>query len=189
MKRILLLAILAICIIPVTGYAQETYGRSLNLGLGIGGYAGYYKYVNRSMPVFHIDYEIDVAKNFTLAPFLSIYTYSNDVYWDRGNNPPQNYRYRETVLPIGVKGTYYFDDLLEAHSDWDFYLGGSLGIAIVNANWEVGYDGDKNYYHDGNNLFLNIHIGAEYHINKKVGVFLDISSGVSTIGLAIHGIK
>jgi len=38
-------------------------------------------------------------------------------------------------------------------------------------------------------LFLNIHIGAEYHINKKVGVFLDLSSGVSTIGLAIHGVK
>jgi len=189
MKKLITLSIVFACIFPFGTYAQETYGRTLNLGLGVAGYAGYYKYVNRTRPVLYLDYEFDVARNFTLAPFLSIYTYSNDFYWNQGNNPPQNYRYRETVIPIGVKGTYYFDDLLEAHSDWDFYLGGSLGLAIVNANWEAGYDGDKNYYHDGSSLFLNIHVGAEYHINKKVGVFLDLSSGISTLGFAFHGIK
>ncbi|MEQ1586986.1 MAG: hypothetical protein ABL895_13950 [Cyclobacteriaceae bacterium] len=188
MKRIITLTILLISILPFTSQAQETYGKSLNIGLGAGGYAGYYKYVNRTRPVFYIDYEFDVAKSFTLAPFVSFYSYSNEYYWGNGNNP-QNYRYHETVIPIGVKGSYYFDTLLNAHSDWDFYLAGSLGFAIVNASWEAGYDGDKNYYHDNNSLFLNIHIGAEYHISKKVGVFLDVSSGVSTLGLAFHGIK
>jgi len=189
MKKLIIITLILACMVPFGTYAQEMYGRTLNLGLGVAGYAGYYKYVNRTRPVLYLDYEFDVAKNFTLAPFLSIYTYSNDFYWNQGNNPPQNYRYRETVIPIGVKGTYYFDDLLEAHSDWDFYLAGSLGIAIVNANWEEGYDGDRNYYHDGSSLFLNIHVGAEYHINKKVGVFLDLSSGISTLGFAFHGIK
>jgi hypothetical protein len=35
-------------------------------------------------------------------------------------------------------------------------------------------------------LFLDLHLGAEYHLNNRVGLFLDLSTGVSTIGLAIH---
>jgi hypothetical protein len=59
----------------------------------------------------------------------------------------------------------------------------------VNSRWGEGYNGDENFYHRGSSLFLDIHIGSEYHFNKKLGVFLDLSTGVSTIGLAIHGIK
>jgi hypothetical protein len=161
-------------------YAQETYGRTLNLGLGVGGYSGYYGYVGRSLPVFHINYELDVARNFTLAPFVSFYTFS-------GNHA--SYSYHETVIPVGVKGAYYFDELLDANSKWDFYLAGSLGFAIVNSRWQDGYTGDRRHFHNGNALFLDVHIGAEYHFNKKLGAFLDLSTGVSTIGLSFHGIK
>ena len=142
-----------------------------------------------SLPVFHIDYEFDVAKNFTLAPFLNVYSFTNDYYWGNKNTPYRYYTYRETVIPIGLKGTYYFDDLLKANSKWDFYLAGSLGFAIVNSTWDAGYGGDRNYYRGGSSLFLDLHIGAEYHFNSRVGAFLDLSSGVSTIGLAIHGTK
>jgi hypothetical protein len=160
--------------------AQETHGKTLNLGLGLGGYSGYYGYVGRSLPVFHINYEIDVARNFTLAPFASLYTFSS--YHD-------SYSYNETVIPIGVKGAYYFDELFEANGKWDFYLAGSLGFAIVNSRWESGYTGDRKHFHKGNALFLDLHIGTEYHFNNKFGAFLDFSTGVSTIGLAFHGIK
>jgi hypothetical protein len=68
-------------------------------------------------------------------------------------------------------------------------LAGSLGFAIVNSRWEDGYDGDKGHFHNGNPLFLDLHIGSEYHFNKKFGAFLDLSTGVSTIGLSFHGIK
>ncbi|MFY9152765.1 MAG: hypothetical protein WAO52_12155 [Prolixibacteraceae bacterium] len=152
----------------------ENHGGALNLGLGIGGYAGYYGYVGHSLPVFSINYEFDVAKNFTLAPFVSFYSYRNDKYY-----------YNETVIPIGAKGTYYFDQILNANSNWDFYLAGSLGFAVVNSRWDSGYTrGD--YYHEVNPLFLDLHIGTEYHLSNKVGLFLDLSTGVSTIGLAIH---
>jgi hypothetical protein len=160
--------------------AQEKYGRTLNLGLGVGGYSGYYGYAGRSLPVFHINYEIDVARNFTLAPFVSFYTFSAN---------HNSYTYHETVIPVGIKGAYYFDELLDAQDNWDFYLAGSLGFAIVNARWQDGYPGDKNYYHGGSSLFLDLHIGAEYHFNNRLGAFLDLSTNVSTIGLAIHGIK
>jgi hypothetical protein len=157
---------------------SENHGHTLNLGLGIGGYSGYYGYIGHSLPVFHINYEFDVAKDFTIAPFISFSSYRN-----RYDN---NYYYHETIIPIGVKGTYYFDQILNANSNWDFYLAGSLGFSIVKSSWDNGYNGDRNYYNDGNPLFLDLHIGTEYHLNKKVGIFLDLSTGVSTVGLAIH---
>mgnify|MGYP006177511847 CR=1 FL=1 len=183
MKRLITitLTILLVTMCHIEGIAQEKHGSTLNLGVGIGGYGGYYKYTNRSLPVFNINYEFDVAKSFTLAPFISFSTYSNNY---RDNNT--NYTYRETVIPIGVKGTYYFDDLLQANSKWDFYLAGSLGFAVVNSGWDNDYDGDRDYYRRGNPLFLDLHIGTEYHFNSKVGAFLDLSTGVSTIGIAIH---
>jgi hypothetical protein len=189
MKKIFIIAtaVFLLSLIRFTGYSQESYGRSLNLGLGIGGYSGYYKYAGRSLPVVSINYEFDVAKNFTLAPFASVYTFSKDYYWGNNNFPSQYYTYREIVIPIGIKGTYYFDDLLQANSNWDFYLAGSLGFAIVSARWDEGYYGDKKYFNRGNSVFLDLHIGTEYHFNTRYGAFLDLSSGISAIGLAIHG--
>lgn len=185
MKRLLLLPAL-ISIFCISGFAQEKYGRALNLGLGIGGYSGYYGYVGRTLPVLNINYEFDVAENFTLAPFISFYTYTNRYYWGNNNYPYRYYTYTETVVPVGLKGAYYFDKLLHANSKWDFYLAGSLGFSIVNSTWDSDYYGDKNYYNRGNSLFMDFHIGAEYHFNDRLGAFLDLSSGVSTIGLAIH---
>lgn len=164
----------------------EEFGHTLNLGLGIGGYSGYYGYIGTTLPVFHIDYEFELAKSFTLAPFISFYSYRRGYYWGNHNDPQNFYYYHETVIPIGVKGTYYFDDLLHANAKWDFYLAGSLGFAIVNSHWDAGYPGDINYYRHGNPLFLDLHIGTEYHINSNIGLFLDLSTGVSTVGLAIH---
>lgn len=189
MKKSIITTIMLVSIFSFKSYSQEKYGKTLNLGLGIGGYSGYYGYADHSIPVFHIDYEFDVAKNFTLAPFINFSSYSSNYYWGDKNNLFRYYTYRETVIPVGVKGTYYFDDLLKASSKWDFYLAGSLGFAIVNSSWENGYNGDRNYYHGGSSLFLDIHIGTEYHFNDRLGAFLDLSSGVSTIGLSIHGTK
>ncbi|MBN1339280.1 MAG: hypothetical protein JXA03_08150, partial [Bacteroidales bacterium] len=123
--------------------------------------------------------------SFTLAPFISFYSYRRDYYY---GNPHDNnrYYYHETVILGGVKGTYYFDDLLNANPKWDFYLAGSLGFAFSNSRWDDGYEGDKDYYNSARPLFLDLHIGSEYHFNDKLGAFLDLSTGVSTIGLAIH---
>lgn len=181
MKKIITLLML-VSTLHFSGTAQEQYGKTLNLGLGI----GYYGYVGRSLPVLHINYEFDVAKDFTIAPFLTFYSFSNEYYWGNKNHPYQYYTYRETVIPIGAKGTYYFDDLLHANSKWDFYLAASLGFNIVNRTWGDGYDGDRDYYRHASSVYLDLHIGSEYHFNNHLGMFLDLSTGVSTIGLAIH---
>lgn len=166
----------------------ERHGKTLNIGLGVGGYSGYYGYIGRTLPVIHLNYEFDVASNFTLAPFISFYSYTNRYYWGDANKnyPYRYYTYRETVVPVGIKGTVYLDKLLGLNSDWDIYLAGSLGYAIVRSSWESEYYGDRNYYRSGRPLFFDLHIGAEYHINSKLGVFLDVSNGVSTAGIAIH---
>jgi hypothetical protein len=90
------------------------------------------------------------------------------------------------VIPIGVKGTYYFDRLLGAGSRWDFYLAGSLGFAIRSTVWENGYGGETVVSRGSSGLYLDAHIGAEYHASQKVGLFLDLSTGLSTFGIAVH---
>lgn len=187
MKKTMIITCLLLMVFHFNGYSQEKYGRTLNLGLGVAGHYGYYKYAGRSIPVFNINYEIDVAKNFTLAPFASIYTFTDDYYWGNNNNPDRYYRYSEVVIPIGVKGYYYFDDLINIPSEWDIYAGASLGAVIVNSTWESGYLGDKNYYHGNNNIYLDIHIGASYQLSDRIGAYLDLSTGISTVGIEIHG--
>jgi len=178
MKKITLILLFALILTAANLFAQknnssERYGHTLNLGVGIG-YYGYYHHAGRTLPVLDLNYEFDVARNFTLAPFVSLYSYRED-----------EKHYRETIIPVGVKGTYYFDQALNAGSDWDFYLGGSLGFAIKTSTWDDGYSGET-YYQDVSPLYLNFHLGTEYHLSNKVGLFLDLSTGVSTIGLAIH---
>lgn len=181
MKTITLYFVLILLTIGTSVSAQRTnyserHGGALNLGLGIGGYNrhyGYYGEVGHSQVVLNLNYELGVTRNFTLAPFISLYSYSDE-------------HYTAIVAPIGVKGTYYLDDALNAGSKWDFYLAGSLGIALASTSWDDDYNGDRSNYHSTHPLYLDFHVGAEYHISNKVGLFLDLSTGVSTIGLAFH---
>jgi hypothetical protein len=176
MKRIV---IIHFCLLILVGYrvsaqdkpAAEKYGNTLNLGLG----CGYYGYVGYSTPIVAANYEFDLCRNFTLAPFISAYTFRN-----------QNNTYREVVMPVGIKGSYYFDKLLHASSKWDFYAAASIGFSYRTIAWVNQYNGDRNTYQMGNPLYLALHVGAEYHLTSKAGLFLDLSTGMSTFGLAVH---
>jgi hypothetical protein len=151
--------------------SAERHGGTLNLGLGIGGYS--YGYIGHTLPVLNINYEFDVARNFTLAPFVTLYSYTD------GN-------YNALVTPIGLKGTLYLDQLLHAGPHWDFYTAGSLGFTLVTTTWDANYYGDRTYYTSANPLYLDFHLGTEYHFSNRFGVFLDLSTGVSTLGIAIR---
>ena len=162
-------------------FGHEQYGNTLNIGLGI----GYYGYIGHSVPMIFANYEFDVAKNFTIAPFVGFYSYANNYYWGNRNNPYRNYTYREIAIPIGVKGTYYFDELLQANNKWDFYLGASAGFQLHTITWERAYYGESGAVRHASSLFLDGHIGTRYHINKKVGLILDLSTGFSTAGISL----
>lgn len=187
MKKLIAATLFLVLFSEMSGVAQENsttekYGNTLNAGVGI----GYYGYINNVLPVLHADFEFDVARNFTLAPFITYFSYKSYHYWGNPNNPYRNYSYRQTVIPVGVKATYYFDRLLGAGPKWDFYLAGSLGFAIRKTTWENGYTGETTIANSSSGLYFDGHIGTEYHFNNKLGMFLDLSSGISTIGLAFH---
>lgn len=174
---------------PINSHAQEdskvklkyseNFGHTLNIGLG----AAYFGYVGYTVPFLNLNYELNVARNFTLAPSIGFASYrSYDYYYYAG----YRYYYHETVMPIGIKGTYYFDRILNAGPNWDFYLAATLGFNIHRVVWDDGYYGDKGVARDSSPLYLDAHIGTEYHVSRGCGIFLDISTGVSTIGLAVH---
>jgi hypothetical protein len=187
MKKTSYLLAIIISMISLQSFAQkkehlsnEKFGHTFNLGVGV----GYYGYIGHSLPVIMANYELDVAHNFTLAPFIGFYSYSNNYYWGNKNYPFRYYSYRETVIPLGVKGNYYFDELLRANPKWDFYAAASVGFRIRSLSWDSGYYGDKTVINQGSPLHLDIHVGARYHINDKLGIFFDISSGISTLGIS-----
>lgn len=192
MKKLLIIPIMFLTALTINSNAQdnstsEKYGKTLNLGVGV----GYYGYIGHSIPVGTLNYEFDVAKNFTLAPFIGIYSFQNYYYWGNPDKPfgdpsYRQYSYRETAIPVGVKGTYYFDQLFHANPKWDFYAAGSIGFVFRSVVWENGYYGDQHVYQSASPLYLNLHVGAEYHLSQKMGLFLDLSTGVSTFGLAVH---
>jgi hypothetical protein len=189
MKKIFSFVLLVILFVQVKGYAQENkqeanekFGNTLNLGLGL----GYYGYVPGAIPAFNINYEFDVAKVFTLAPFVNAYTYRNYYYWGDSNNPYREYSYQRTIVPVGAKATYYFDELLNSGHKWDFYAAGSVGLAIVSTTYEDGYGGDRSTYNGVSPLYIDAHLGSEFHITNTFGVYIDLSTGLSTFGLAVH---
>lgn len=193
MKKIIILATALVSALTVTVQAQdkpeaEKYGSTLNLGAGI----GYYGHVGHPIPVGMINFEFDVAENFTLAPFVGMYSFRNYYYWqnpNKYNGDPYYYRqysYRVTAVPVGVKGTYYFDQLFRANPKWDFYAAASVGFVFRTVSWDNDYYGDHRVYQTATPLYLDAHVGAEYHATEKLGLFLDLSTGVSTFGLALH---
>jgi len=185
--KVIIIALMTAIVINSNAQEREKFGNTLNLSLGI----GYYGYVGHPAPFGSLNYEFDVVRNFTLAPFVGIYTYTDGYYWGDPakpiNDPTyRDYSYRQIAIPLGVKGCYYFDELLRAGSKWDFYVGTSVGFVIRTEKWEDGYYGNTRVNQSTSPLYLNMHIGSEYHFAKKTGVFLDLSTGVSTVGLAVH---
>jgi hypothetical protein len=175
----------ALLALPAALYAQdgprrhtsENYGNTLNIGLGIAYFGDL-----RSAPIVLADYELNVARNFTIAPFIGFSSYRSQGFYYSGDY----YYYHETVIPVGAKATYYFDELLELNPRWDLYLAASLGFTYDHIAWDNGYYGDKGVASGTSSLYLDGHIGAEYHFSKYTGVFLDLSTYVSTVGLAFH---
>ena len=187
MKHLSVLFILLLSSFSKDSLAQETasgekFGNTLNVGIGL----GYFGYIGYNMPVLHLDYEIGLARNLTIAPSISIYQYRHNYYWGNNNYEYRYYSYKETVIPIGAKVSYYFDELLDANPKWDFYLAGTLGFIIRRTVWESNYYGETRIRPGTGYLYLDLHIGTEYHINNKLGIFADLSTGMSTFGLAIH---
>jgi len=164
--------------------SSEYYGHSLNAGIGY----SYYRYVGYSVPVWRADYEFQIDHHLTVAPLVAMYSYKGDYVWgDESSNEFRAYDYEETVIPVALKVTRYFDDLLFACANkWDIYASGSLGYILRKRTWEPGYTGRKDIEPGTGPMYLDFHVGTEYHLTKTLGLQLDLSTGMTTLGLAFH---
>jgi len=179
MRKYIIAAVLILSMLPLRLFAQG-YGGNLNIGAGL----GYRGYLGRPLSGVMLNYEFNAAPKFTLAPFVGLYTYNHQYYWGNKNYPYRYYNYRETAVPLGIKGSYYFDNLVQAGPKWDFYAGASIGFVFRTITWDNGYYGDVNAVRESSPLFLAGHLGTRFHINPKVGIYLDLSSAISTLGFS-----
>ena len=96
-----------------------------------------------------INYEIPVHEDITIAPGI-------------GTNLDLDY------LNLGVKGNYYFDNLLGISDDaWDVYGGANVGYSVY-----IG-DGDD----DKSDLDLGLQVGGRWFWNDKWGVYVELAGG------------
>ncbi len=152
---------LAICLSLIqttSAQERELHGSALNLGVGIGA---------RQAAVYHINYEFDVVPSFTIAPSASFYGYTK-------------------FVPIGVKGSFYFDDVLNLDREWDLYVGATAAMGIVSDEWNNQAYRDMYRFRGANNLFFDVHLGAEYQVTPRAGMFIDLASNAATIGIVLR---
>jgi hypothetical protein len=161
---------------------MENFGNTLNAGTGI----GYYKYVGYTVPMAHLDFELQIDRNLTVAPFVNMYTYQSSYLWGDANNEAKAYHYTETVVPVGLKVSYYFDEIVNARPNWDFYASGALGFNYRKTTWDTSYKGKHQIDPGMGPLYLDFHIGTEYHVTATFGLLLDVSANAASLGLAIH---
>lgn len=161
---------------------KEYYGNVLNAGIGM----TYYNYVGYPVQAVHLNYELQLDRNVTAAPFVMLYAYRGTYRWGDAYTVGRTYKYSEIVVPVGFKISYYLDELLKTGAKWDFYSSGALGFVYRKTTWEPSYKGKSQTDPGMGPLYVDVHIGTEYHIHKSVGLVLDISAGVSTLSLAFH---
>jgi hypothetical protein len=156
----------------------ETYGKTFNMGVG----PGYFSASILPAPFFAINYEFDILNNLTLSPFVSFASYKSEA----SIIASRYYYHRATILPFGIKATYYLDNLLKIPNKWDFYIGCSVGYTYIRKAWDFGYPGIIGGIPGLREEYVHAHVGAEYHVSKKAGLFVDVSTGVAVVGVSIH---
>ena len=119
------------------------------------------------IPLF-VRYEKAVADNITAGGSLSFQS-KGETY---GNN-----KWKHTIVGLNARGSYHFNELLEAPDEWDFYGGMSLGYYF----WDTKYDGaGASYSYSGSGsggLGIGLHLGARYFIKDNMGINLELGGG------------
>jgi len=140
-------------------YNPYSDGRGLlTVGVGASGWG---------IPVF-ARYEAPVADNITVGGSVSYQTYG-ETY--------SSYKWKHTIVGLNARGSYHFNELLDAPDEWDFYAGASLGYYI----WNTKYNGSGTLYDysgSGSGGFnIGAHVGARYFVNNNIAINLDLGGG------------
>jgi hypothetical protein len=172
MKRILLVAVMLIVAISMS-FAQMAYNKGdqvINLGLGIGGFAGGY---GSSGIAITGGYESGVTENISVGGVVG---YSSSTY-DYGFGSGDSWKY--TYILIGARGAYHLDLLHK--SNFDTYGGILLGYNIVS------YSGPSlGYYSPGASyLAFGIFVGGRYYFDPNWAVQAELGYGLGILNIGI----
>ena len=102
-----------------------------------------------------VSYDIPVHADIAISPFA-------------GTNFDLDY------LTIGVKGNYYFDNIVNLLPAFDVYAG-------INGGYALGFD------NHGDDFDMGLQVGGRWFWNEKWGVYLELGGGKvgATGGLGI----
>jgi hypothetical protein len=175
-------ATISLTLLLLRGSAQELgtepFGRTCNFGAG----PGYFGTVVLPAPYFTLNYEYEIAGHLTIAPFLGLASYRSGPHPYAG----KNYYYRATIMPMGLKATYYLDRLVRLPCRWDLYVAASVGYLYSRKSWDLGYPGSVGTIAGATQTYLLAHLGLEYHLNRNTGLFADFSNGATVGGISFH---
>jgi hypothetical protein len=169
-NKIFIAALVLFTTLTSTSFAQyNPYSDGSGLvsaGLGISGWG---------VPIY-VRYEHPVADNVTVGGTFSFQTKS-DTYGTE--------KWRNTYYGVNARGSYHFNELLNASDEWDFYGGANLGYFFWNGKYE-GSAGNYVYSGSGANTFgIGVHAGARYFVNENLGINLEIGGGSALSGATI----
>lgn len=167
MKKIFFTSLLALTAIVCfeTGASAQSYQKGdklLNLGLGLGTYgAG----------------GVGLGGSFEFGIHDAISVGVIGGYSGRSNYLNSGGRW--SVLTIGARGSYHFNELLKLDDDKiDLYAG--LGLGYRNISWSYSGFGGYNDSWGSGIMFIG-HIGGKYYFKPNLGVFAELGSGFGTL--------
>lgn len=129
----------------------------LSVGVGASGWG---------IPIY-LRYEHPVADNITVGAAASFQT-KGYTYW------------RGTYYGFNGRGSYHFNELLNAPDEWDFYGGASLGYYFYKWKWTNEYPG---VYDPATGYFnVGLHVGARYFVKENIAINVEAGGGSSISG-------
>jgi hypothetical protein len=166
MKKIILLAVLAMTI-SFSSMAQYNKGNFiLNAGIGLGYYfAG-------GVPL-QLSGEYFFTDKLSIGPYLGFTTYKYRYFGDG---------YTYTFIDFGARGSYHFSELFGiTNENVDIYGGAFLGFLA--SSYSGPGDLDNNLY--GSTLRAGIHAGARYYFSPKVAGYGELGYGLAPLSIGL----
>jgi hypothetical protein len=175
MKRILLISVLLVLALSIS-FGQIAYKKGdqvVNLGFGIGGFAGAYGSGGIAITG---GYENAVTENISLGGVVGYSSSTQDVI--------SGYGWKYTYFLIGARGAYHYD--LLHNPNIDTYGGILLGYNIVSAS-ATGTNtfGFGNYAASASYMEFGFFAGARYYFNPNLAVQAELGYGLGFLNVGI----
>jgi hypothetical protein len=176
MKRILLISVLMVLVLSIS-FGQMAYNKGdqvINLGVGIGGFAGAY---GTGAIAITGGYENAINENISLGGVVGYSSSSQDVF--------AGYGWKYTYILIGARGAYHYD--LLHNPNIDTYGGILLGYNIVSASatGTQPFGGFGNYSASASYLEFGVFVGGRYYFNPKWAIQAELGYGLGILNVGI----